>query len=230
MNRRLIFPYFLFLLSLILFFWAGSSYQTTKLFIESSIITTGTVDGYKEKMADGSIMYSPKISFEDKDGKTIHFVSDVESDSKRYDIKDKVQVLYKYNNPHKAKINSFMTLWFSTIVYLLMAICAIIPITSILTRIVFRKRTSNRLSKTGTTVLANVSDISKSKISTGNARQYIIKAKWQHHNGQTHTFKSYGVWQDPAEYIKIGDNVSVLVDMKKPKKYIMDTSFIPNNK
>ncbi|MFV0480931.1 MAG: DUF3592 domain-containing protein [Campylobacteraceae bacterium] len=96
-------------------------YTTSKDFLDNGLRAVGTVEGYEtrtSKDSDGksSTYYHPVVSFTDKSGEIVLFTSSLGTGSRSYAINEKIEVLYHEANPENATINSFLSLWFSTII------------------------------------------------------------------------------------------------------------------
>lgn len=59
--------------------------------------------------------YRPEIRFKTHAGRTIDFVAPIATRPSRYAIGDEVEVLYNPENPNEVQINSFLHLWFATL-------------------------------------------------------------------------------------------------------------------
>lgn len=59
--------------------------------------------------------YRPEIRFKTHAGRTIDFVASISTSPSRYAIGDEVEVLYDPENPKDVQINSFLHLWFATL-------------------------------------------------------------------------------------------------------------------
>lgn len=60
-------------------------------------------------------LYRPEIRFKTHAGRTIDFIAPVATRPSRYAIGDEVEVLYNPENPNDVQINSFLHLWFATL-------------------------------------------------------------------------------------------------------------------
>jgi len=91
--------------------------KSTYGFLKSSEKTEGVVTKLiSNRSSDGKIMYNPEISFSDVSGKVIIFQSSLSSTIPDYAVGEKVSVLYDKTNPQKAKINTFLQLWFGPMI------------------------------------------------------------------------------------------------------------------
>ncbi len=59
--------------------------------------------------------YRPEIRFKTHAGRTIDFIAPIATRPSRYAIGDSVEVIYDPENPPAAQINSFLYLWFYTL-------------------------------------------------------------------------------------------------------------------
>jgi hypothetical protein len=83
------------------FFW----YRNTRSFLAEATRTEGTVIDLV-----GS-HYRPIVHFTDRHGQEIEFTSSTGSNPPAYSIGQKVEVLYRPNEPQTAAIDSFFSLW-----------------------------------------------------------------------------------------------------------------------
>jgi len=68
----------------------------------------------------------------------------------------------------------------------------------------------------------------KTAIKYNGRSPYSIYAQWvQPSANAVYVFKSEPLWIDPQEYIKPGDKIKVAIDPNNPKRYFVDTSFLP---
>lgn len=70
----------------------------------------------KSRSSDDITIFSPEVSFTDATGKKIIFLSKISKNVFKYDIGEKVEVLYSKHNSQNAKINTFFQLWFDVII------------------------------------------------------------------------------------------------------------------
>lgn len=86
-------------------------YNKTNNFLKNAVKTEGTVVDIKErKNSEGNVLYYPIISFTDKTGKEYEKYGSGHFPTK-YEIGDKISILYDPQNPKKNKFNTFINLW-----------------------------------------------------------------------------------------------------------------------
>lgn len=59
--------------------------------------------------------YRPEIRFKTHAGRTVKFIAPISTRPSHYAVGDEVEVLYDPENPKEAQINSFLYLWFNTL-------------------------------------------------------------------------------------------------------------------
>lgn len=88
------------------------SFLSTRDFIGEAATTGGVViDLEREHDADGNHSYYPRVQFE-ANGRSYQFRGQVGSGRGTFKVGEQVEVLYDPADPHHARINSFVQLWF----------------------------------------------------------------------------------------------------------------------
>lgn len=94
---------------------ANHLYTGTRSFLDSTVNAEGLVtDMIKHQYYDG-IQYRPVVSFSTPSGENIVFRARTSSYPAAYRVGEKVEVLYNPNEPDKARIKSFSSLWAATV-------------------------------------------------------------------------------------------------------------------
>lgn len=170
----------------------------------------------------------PTIRFLTDTREPIIFRGGVCSNPPAFGLGDPVEVLYDPAHPDNAEINGFLENWFVSLVlsgigsiFLLVSSFFVIPP-------LLACRRAAQLSRTGQAVRAELVEVRRNEMLSVNGQHpWKIVAQW--HNpatGKLHLFNSANLWFDPAPYIT-QDHVQVLIDPAKPRRYSMDTSFLP---
>ncbi|AEF20132.1 DUF3592 domain-containing protein [Pseudomonas fulva] len=170
----------------------------------------------------------PTVSFSSLDGTLGEYHSGTCSTPPSFDIGERVTVYYDPQNLERARIDSFEQNWIGSLilggigaVFLALGLLFVLPP-------LFAKRRAAELLVTGTPVQAEVVDVELNGGLTINGRNpYRIVAQWL--NPQTnklHVFRSENLWFDPGPYIS-ESLVTVMIDPANPKRYSMDTRFLP---
>ncbi len=170
----------------------------------------------------------PTVSFTSLDGTLGEYHSGTCSTPPSFDIGERVTVYYDPQNLERARIDSFEQNWIGSLilggigaVFLALGLLFVLPP-------LFAKRRAAELLVTGTPVQAEVVDVELNGGLTINGRNpYRIVAQWL--NPQTnklHVFRSENLWFDPGPYIS-ESLVTVMIDPANPKRYSMDTRFLP---
>jgi len=170
----------------------------------------------------------PTVSFTSLDGTLGEYQSSTCSTPPSFDIGERVTVYYDPQNLERARIDSFEQNWMGSLilggigaVFLALGLLFVLPP-------LFGKRRAAELLATGTPVQAEVVDVElNGSLSINGRNPYRIVAQWL--NPQTnklHVFRSENLWFDPGPYIS-ESLVTVMIDPTNPKRYSMDTRFLP---
>ncbi|PZW63624.1 uncharacterized protein DUF3592 [Pseudomonas sp. URMO17WK12:I1] len=170
----------------------------------------------------------PTVSFSSLDGTLGEYHSGTCSTPPSFDIGERVTVYYDPQNLERARIDSFEQNWIGSLilggigaVFLALGLLFVLPP-------LLGKRRAAELLATGTPVQAEVVDVELNGGLTINGQSpYRIVAQWL--NPQTnklHVFRSENLWFDPGPYIS-ESLVTVMIDPANPKRYSMDTRFLP---
>lgn len=191
----------------------------------------------RESSPDGTT-YSPEVSFIDKNGKTITFVSSVSSSISSYKEGKKVPVIYNKNDSENAKINKFFQLWGAEIILAFMGLTmALLGLFAIINTIK-KSKLKKYLLINGTKILAKVVSVDdnlntisnqKSRFSYTNLNKktYQITAQWLNPaDNKIYVFKSDFINYNPADII-MGKDIGVYINQSNPQKYYVDISTLP---
>lgn len=107
----------MFVLSLVLIYFAIKQYEISKELLNDGIQTTGKVIDLIEIRDSDGTTYKPVFKFTDRTGEEITFKSAVSSSPTPYKIGDKVNIIYSKHNEQR-KVISFWGLYRWTIICL----------------------------------------------------------------------------------------------------------------
>jgi len=207
-------------------------YTNTNGFLKEAISTEGTVIAllkvYSEEDSGTSLTYKPLVQFIDQNGGEFEFASSHSSSPPKYSIGEKTEILYQPDSPNKAKIKSFFSLWGeATIIGGLGTVLFLIGGGIFLFQ-KNKKKLIDYLKRNGKRINADFQSVGLNNTYSYNGRNpFQIIAQWQNPSTlKIHIFKSENLWFDPTEFIE-NDTITVIIDKKNPKKYWMDTSFLP---
>jgi len=171
--------------------------------------------------------YCPIVRFTAADGQRIEFAGGVCSQPRAENVGDTVAVLYRGDDPRDARIDSFLTRWLAVMVvgglggvFFAIGLLAVMPGLR-------GRRIAADLRASGVAVQADVVEVARdSSIKVNGRSPWRIHAQWRDPaSGKIHLFRSDMLWFDPSEYV--GEQVSVLIRPGMPKRYWMDTRFLP---
>lgn len=170
----------------------------------------------------------PSVRFTTATGEPIFFRGEVCSNPPVFGLGDPVEVLYDPEDPSRASVNGFLENWFVSLVlggigsvFLLISSFFIFPP-------LLARRRAAYLSRHGTAVFAELIEVRRNeRLSVNGMHPWHIVAQWvDPATGKLHRFTSADLWFDPSPYI-IREQVQVFIDPRKPRRYSMDTSFLP---
>lgn len=230
-TKSSIFEYLFAIIGLILLGGALYLYQDKQAFLEKSEVAQGTVVELLSTKSKNSISYRPVVQFITKVGEKIKFSSSVGSNPASYNVGENVEVLYDPINPNKAEINGFSSLYLAPLILGVIG-TAFFLIGFMSIRFGYLKQKKLQyLSDNGKRISTKFENVQLNSSSKANGRNpFQIYSQWLNPNtNELYVFKSDDIWFDPTEFIKT-EEIKVMIDPNDPKKYFMDTSFLPNLK
>ena len=93
------------------------AFARTRTFLATAYTTTGVVlalEAYQD--SDGDTLYRPVLRFRTHEGEETEFRTNVGSSSDRFEVGQRLDVLYNPEEPSDARIQSFMQLWLPTLI------------------------------------------------------------------------------------------------------------------
>ena len=198
-------------------------------FMQDAKVTEGQVIELRRGgNSDDSIGYRPVVRFKDTGGQSHQFISNFSSNPPMFEPGDWVQVAYSKSNPSSAQVKEFWPLWLGPIIFGFIGLIffsiglgfTFIP--------ALRKRRNDKLRQRGKPIPARVTEVTMNTSVTVNGRHpFVIHAQWfDPQTSSVRLFKSDNFWYDPEPYLA-HEEVTVFVDKQNPKRYWMDTSFLP---
>lgn len=206
---------------------AGFVWRNHASFAAHTLRADGTITDliYHSSSKGGS--YYPEVEFKASNGSVVHVTGSTGSKPPAYSRGEHVTVMYQSDNPESARIDSFSENWLGVLILggigLVFALIGGGMIGATL-----RTGNSNRwLATNGMRVQAKFEGVESGNVQVNGRDSYRLKCQWQHPVTQkVYIFHSARVWFDPAPFVK-RDTLDVLVDMDNPKRYQVDTSFLP---
>ena len=208
----------------------GSAYMVynTNVFLSNAVHETGRVVDLVESRSDDSITYAPVVAFRTASDEAIEFTSSTSSNPPSFAINEEVDVLFLPSDPHSAKINSFFTLWGgATILGGLGGVFFCVGMGMTLAGVLGQRKAAY-LKEHGKSIDSEFVEVELNEsVAVNDKNPYRIITEWTDSSTNQHfVFKSANLWQNPSTHIK-GRNITVYIDKTNPKKYFMDTSFLP---
>ncbi|SDX72923.1 DUF3592 domain-containing protein [Marinobacter mobilis] len=229
MNRKIsIIKYVFSVIGIAMLVGASLLYNNTSDFLTRAVSAQGQVVDLVLSRSSDTTTYYPVVVFRDASGRQVEFKSNSGTNPPSYTRGERVEVLYEPGEPEAARINGFFSLWGAAIIVGGLGLVFGLVGFGMTVYGLLHQRGKAFLQKHGVRILTAFQGV---ELNTGfevNGRNpYRIVAQWQHpETGNIHRFVSDNLWFDPSDYIT-SDTVPVLIDESNPKKYWMDTSFLP---
>lgn len=229
MRTIAIVKYSFFVLGLLMLAGAAALYSSQVDFIDRAVETEGIVlELIPRRSGDSGTTYAPRVAFIAESGETVTFTSSSSSSHPDYVAGDGLEVLYDPANPRDAQLPG-MGLWLGPIVLAILGLCFVGIGGGIITYGVIARRRQAELEVNGMPVVLPLSEVMVDESLTVNGRHpWRLLTQWHNpKDGKLYHYRSAALWFDPREHIAEGQEVTVLVDRKKPKRHHMDLSFLP---
>jgi len=211
------------------------SYRYTRRFLTHSTVASGEVINLVfqassdfDSRTSSTGTYHPVIRFETAGRETIEFMSNTGNNPPSHRKGDTVTVRYDPNDPYTARVDSWASLWLLALIPASLGLL-LASTGGIMIGIMIRSAGLMKyLQDFGRDITTEFQSVSLDTSVTVNGRHpYRIYAQW-HDPTQNKivTFKSKAIWFNPVKYIQ-GKEIEVRIDPNNPRKYFMDTSFLP---
>jgi hypothetical protein len=230
---RLIFGIF-FVIGLGLFTGGIFAIQHTRRFVQTAVEVPGVVieNVWREKQdrdRGTSWVSYPRIRFRNREGQEVTFTSTTGSSPPSYRVNEPVTILYDPQEPHNASIKSFAELWLLPVILCGMGlIFSSFGIVAVVWKGA-RTRKNAWLQQNGRRIQAEITRVElNTSVEVNGANPYRIVCQWlDPARNQMHVFNSANIWFDPTSHIP-GKTIEVLVDPNNPRRYAVNTAFLPN--
>ncbi len=227
---RLIFGIF-FVLGLGMLIGSYFTIQHTRRFLATAVEAHGVVVDLVFRETGGrhaSWSYFPHVRFRTADGREIDFESGSGSNPPSYWVNETVTVLYDPQQPQRAYLNSFGSLWAGTIVLAILGVAFTGPGVGYG---IWQRRSNQKeawLRENGQRIQAEIKSVELNRSVRVNGRSpYRIICQWMDPiRNEVHVFHSRNIWFDPTDMVQ-GKTLEVLMDPNNPRQYTVDTSFLP---
>ncbi|MEB3262961.1 MAG: DUF3592 domain-containing protein [Synechococcus sp.] len=206
-------------------------WSSTSTFLSEAIPAPGTVVDLVAHRSSDSTTYRPAVDFTSRNGEPVSFVSSTGSSPPSYSVGQRVEVLYRPTNPRDARINDFFSLWGGATVLGGMGFIFAGVGVATMVGMVLGRRGEEQLRQNGVAIYTDFQQVALNTSLTVNGRHpFQIFTQWlDRTTGQVHGFRSRNLWFDPSPFIPEG-KITVYLREGNPKRYVMDVSFLPNQK
>ncbi|MDL5599127.1 DUF3592 domain-containing protein [Metapseudomonas otitidis] len=171
----------------------------------------------------------PTVAFRTAAGEAVEHTSSGCSSPPAFELGESARVYYDPANPRDAHLDSFVDNWVGSLVlggigavFALIGSCFVVPP-------LLARRRAAQLAVSGQAVMAEVVDVRlNGSLSVNGQNPWRIVAQWKNPaTGKLHVFNSENLWFDPSRFLPDDGWVRVLIDPANPRRYAMDTAFLP---
>lgn len=203
-------------------------YQSASAFLAKATTADGTVVDLVRSRSSDSITYRPVVQFMNQKGEKIEFISSSGSNPPSYSKGEKVEVLYLPDEPQKAKINGFFSLWGAPVILGGLGGAFFLIGAGIIIVIMLKGRRDEYLKKKGMRIETDFQSVElNTSLSVNGRNPFRVLTQWQNPStSEIHIFQSNNLWFDPTNHIK-DNRITVFIERNNPKKYYVDLSFLP---
>lgn len=206
---------------------SGAIWRNHATFAAHARRTQGTVtDLVFHSSSKGGGTYSPSVEFE-ADGRVIH-ISGSGTSPPAFSRGEQVTVFYPPENPEAGRIDSFSENWLGILIMSGIGLVFALIGGGMIGAAMRTRKVNAWLATNGLRIQAKLENVLYDTSLKVNGRSpWRLICQWQHPVTQkVYVFKSANIWFDPTSFVK-RDTLDVLVDMDNPRRYHVDTSFLP---
>jgi hypothetical protein len=208
---------------------SGYLFYQENEFLQHAQVGSGTVIALgRSTSSKGGVTYYPVVSYRTSNGTVEEFSSLVSSNPAAYDVGEKVEVYYDPNRPQSAEIRGFFTQWFVVLIFGGLGLVFTSIGVGIGVSLLNTKRKDQWLTQNGRRIEALIQSVElNTSYQVSGKSPFVIYGQWLNpQTKQVHVFKSHSIWYDPSSYLS-GNTIQVFIDERNPKRYYVDTTFLP---
>lgn len=229
MRTIAIVKYSFFVLGLLMLAGAGALYQSNVDFMQRAVQAEGVVLALvPRRSSDSATTYALRVGFIAQSGETVTFTTRSSSSHPDHVEGDAVSVYHEPGNPQDARLPG-SDMWLGVTVLAILGVAFAGIGGGVMAHGIIARRRQAELEVNGMPVVLPLSEVIVDESLTVNGRHpWRLLAQWHNpKDGKLYAYRSAALWFDPRQYISEGQEVTVLVDRKKPKRHHMDLSFLP---
>jgi len=200
----------------------------TRMFVARAHSVPGTVvrlESYED--SDHDTLYRPIVEYKKLNGQDASF-SGHGSKPAAYDVGEAVTVLYDPNDPSDSRIADFWQLWGASAGVFALGTIFIVVTFGMIQASRSGAQHKQYLRVNGTPIKTELTGVERNeRLEVNGVNPWRITSRGvDPASGEMRTFHSENLWFDPTEFMKV-KQVTVLLDPRRPKRYYMDISFLP---
>lgn len=186
------------------------------------------VEGHVVRLLYNGSSANAVIEYETDWGGTQTYVSEVSASPPAYAVGETVALWYDPKQPGRIQLDG-LDRWFLPLLFgLFFLIFGGIGWGGIAWQFAKQRRQA-WLQANGTPLQATLTDVGRnSSVRVNGVSPFVIRCQWLDPvANKVYVFNSDALWYDPSPYLS-GNTVTVLIDPGNPRRYWVDTSFLPD--
>lgn len=206
----------------------GTAAWNSARFLETAVTAAGVVtDLVPKRDSEGDVLYSPKVHFRDREGRSVVFVPNMSSRPPAYEVGERVEVLYAPGHSEDARLQGFFSQWGAPLIAGVLGVILCVVGAGFLLWPRWKARKVAWLRKNGRKVAAEpVEVVLDPSISINHRHPYRILCQWRDPaSGETHVFRSDALWADPGPMLG-HQPLTVWVAPNDPRRYHVELPFL----
>ena len=183
----------------------------------------------RQSSRPNSYVYAPVFRFTAQDGQAYEVRSSVASNPPAHALGDRVPVVYRPEAPEDAVLDSFLELWSISLIAGSIGLVFFALGAWTIGSWLKKQRDRAWLLQHGTRIKADIQSIEiNRRIAVNRSHPFQIIAQGTDPSASgPRLFRSENLWVNPAPFLGGRTTIEVLVDPERPKRYWIDTSFLP---
>lgn len=182
--------------------------------------------------SEGDVLYKPVVEYAVPDGRTARFTGRVASRPPSYAVGEAVAVLYAPEAPGEGRIDSFGQNWLLPLIFGGLGFLFTGIGQGLLWARVVRRRRNQWLALHGRRTPTRFQQVRLDPSIRVNGRSpfRIVSQRLDPASNTVQVFESDAIWFDPSPFVQPGAEIDVRIDPRNPKRYWMDTAFLPKGR
>ena len=197
-------------------------------FVTHARTLSGTVvELVKYNDDDNTTMYKPVVRFTTPEGSE-GTLTGLGSHPAAYEVGESVNLLQDVRHPEDARLGDLQHTWMGPAALTVLGALFVALASGFMFASGMGEGKKRYLMANGSAIQTEVRGVERNeRLEVNGLKPWRITSQWlDPASGKVRTFHSENLWFDPQKFLNV-KQVTVLLDPKNPKRYLMDISFLP---